>query len=91
MYSNIQLDATILSWFYFKNIILMLVSGLTMFMAVLGANFEYDLKRIIDLSTQDKLGLMIITISVGLSSLAFLNLLAPEFFLIFLAHPVCKM
>jgi NADH-ubiquinone oxidoreductase chain 5 len=39
-------------------------------MAGLGANFEYDLKRIIALSTLRQLGLMIITISIGLSGLA---------------------
>ena len=41
-----------------------------MFMAGLGANFEYDLRRIIALSTLRQLGLMIITISIGLSRLA---------------------
>jgi NADH-ubiquinone oxidoreductase chain 5 len=36
-----------------------------------GANFEFDLRRIIALSTLRELGLMIITISIGLSGLAF--------------------
>jgi len=36
---------------YWLNIILLLVSGLTMFMAGLVANFEFDLRRIIALST----------------------------------------
>jgi NADH-ubiquinone oxidoreductase chain 5 len=53
------------------NTILLLVSALTMFMAGLGANFEYDLRRIIALSTLRQLGLIIMTVSVGLSSLAF--------------------
>jgi len=39
-----------------------------MFIAGLGANFEYDLKRIIALSTWRQLGLMIMNISTGLSS-----------------------
>jgi NADH-ubiquinone oxidoreductase chain 5 len=56
------------------NVILLLVSGLTVFIAGLGANFEFDLKRIIALSTLRQLGLMIITISIGLSSLAFFHL-----------------
>ena len=36
---------------YWLNVILLLVSGLTIFIAGLGANFEFDLKRIIALST----------------------------------------
>nr|AIY62082.1 NADH dehydrogenase subunit 5 [Parrhinotermes browni] len=60
--------------------LLLLVSGLTMFMAGLGANFEYDLKSIIALSTLSQLGLMIMTISVGLSGLAFFHLLTHAFF-----------
>nr|QAX91162.1 NADH dehydrogenase subunit 5 [Schedorhinotermes longirostris] len=59
---------------------LLLVSGLTMFMAGLGANFEYDLKSIIALSTLSQLGLMIMTISVGLSGLAFFHLLTHALF-----------
>jgi len=39
------------SFSYWLNVILLLVSGLTRFMAVLGANFEFDLRRIIALST----------------------------------------
>jgi len=56
------------------NIILLLVSGLTRFIAGLGANFEYDLKKIIAMSTLRQLGLMIIIISVGLSGLALFHL-----------------
>jgi len=51
-----------------------------MFMAGLGANFEFDLKRIIALSTLRQLGLIIITISIGLSSLAFFHLLTHALF-----------
>ena len=50
---------------------LLLISGLTILMAGLGANFEYDLRRIIGSSTLRQLGLMVITISIGLSGLAF--------------------
>ena len=46
------------SFSYWFNIILLLVSGLTIFIAGLGANFEFDLKKIIALSTLRKLGLM---------------------------------
>nr|YP_009350462.1 NADH dehydrogenase subunit 5 [Macrotermes carbonarius]AQP27099.1 NADH dehydrogenase subunit 5 [Macrotermes carbonarius] len=62
------------------NIFLLLVSGLTMFMAGLGANFEYDLSSIIALSTLSQLGLMIMTISIGLSGLAFFHLLTHALF-----------
>jgi len=57
------------SFSYSLHVVLLLVSGLTIFMAGLGANFEFFLKRIIALSTLRQLGLMIITISIGLSSL----------------------
>nr|AQP30212.1 NADH dehydrogenase subunit 5 [Oriensubulitermes inanis] len=62
------------------NMFLLLVSGLTMFMAGLGANFEFDLKKIIALSTLSQLGLMIMTISIGLSGLAFFHLLTHALF-----------
>jgi len=68
------------SFGYWLNVFLLLVSGLTMFMAGLGANFEFDLKRIIALSTLRQLGLMIITISMGLSGLAFFHLLTHALF-----------
>jgi NADH-ubiquinone oxidoreductase chain 5 len=42
-----------------------------MFIAGVGANFEYDLKKIIALSTLSQLGLMIRIISVGFAGLAF--------------------
>ena len=50
---------------------LLLISGLTILMAGLGANFECDLRRITGSSTLRQLGLMVITISIGLSGLAF--------------------
>jgi len=49
-------------------------------MAGLGANSEFDLRRIIALSTLRQLGLMIIIISIGLSSLAFFHLLTHALF-----------
>nr|WHM51609.1 NADH dehydrogenase subunit 5 [Termitinae sp.] len=68
------------SFSYWLNVILLLVSGMTMFMAGLGANFEFDLSSIIALSTLSQLGLMIMTISVGLSGLAFFHLLTHALF-----------
>nr|URX53209.1 NADH dehydrogenase subunit 5 [Cryptotermes rotundiceps] len=59
---------------------LFVVSGLTMFMAGLGANFEYDLKSIIALSTLSQLGLMISAVSVGLVGMAFFHLLTHALF-----------
>jgi len=47
------------SFRYWLNVDLLLISGLTIFMAGLGANFEFDLKRIIALSTLRQLGLMV--------------------------------
>nr|YP_009351099.1 NADH dehydrogenase subunit 5 [Globitermes globosus]AQP28563.1 NADH dehydrogenase subunit 5 [Globitermes globosus] len=65
---------------YWLNVALLLISGLTMFMAGLGANFEFDLSSIIALSTLSQLGLMIMTISIGLSGLAFFHLLTHALF-----------
>ena len=59
-----------LSFTYWLNVVLLLVSGSTIFVAGLGANFEFDLKGIIALSTLGQLGLMIITIHIGLLGLA---------------------
>nr|URX53961.1 NADH dehydrogenase subunit 5 [Cryptotermes domesticus] len=61
-------------------VFLFIVSGLTMFMAGLGANFEYDLKSIIALSTLSQLGLMISAVSIGLVGMAFFHLLTHALF-----------
>ncbi|PNF37356.1 hypothetical protein B7P43_G17888 [Cryptotermes secundus] len=61
-------------------IFLLVVSGLTMFIAGLGANFEYDLRKIIALSTLRQLGLIISAVSVGLVSVAFFHLLTHALF-----------
>jgi NADH-ubiquinone oxidoreductase chain 5 len=59
---------------------LLFFSGLTIFMAELGANFEFDLKRIIALSTLRQLGLIVGAISVGFTGLAFFHLLMHALF-----------
>nr|YP_003734735.1 NADH dehydrogenase subunit 5 [Eupolyphaga sinensis]ACO07084.1 NADH dehydrogenase subunit 5 [Eupolyphaga sinensis] len=64
----------------YLNMMLLLISGLTMFMAGLGANFEYDLKKIIALSTLSQLGLMMSILSVGLADLAYFHLLTHALF-----------
>nr|ARH55071.1 NADH dehydrogenase subunit 5 [Lordithon exoletus] len=60
--------------------LLLLLSSLTMFMAGLGANFEYDLKKIIALSTLSQLGLMMSILSLGEFKLAFFHLLTHALF-----------
>uniref|UniRef100_UPI0030FE3AFE NADH dehydrogenase subunit 5 n=1 Tax=Neopanorpa nielseni TaxID=1886482 RepID=UPI0030FE3AFE len=60
--------------------ILLLISGLTMFMAGMGANFEFDLKKIIALSTLSQLGLMMSILAMGFAKLAFFHLLTHALF-----------
>nr|YP_009562036.1 NADH dehydrogenase subunit 5 [Choroedocus capensis]QAU54133.1 NADH dehydrogenase subunit 5 [Choroedocus capensis] len=59
---------------------LLLVGCLTMFMAGLGANFEFDLKKIIALSTLSQLGLMMSILAMGYPGLAFFHLLTHALF-----------
>jgi NADH-ubiquinone oxidoreductase chain 5 len=74
------------SFSYCLNVILLLVSGLTILIAGLWANFEFGLKRIIALSTLRRLRLMIITISISLSGLVFFHLLTHALFKALLCH-----
>nr|AFL93389.1 NADH dehydrogenase subunit 5 [Liriomyza sativae] len=60
--------------------LLLLLSGLTMFMSGLGANFEFDLKKIIALSTLSQLGLMMSILPMGFYKLAFFHLLTHALF-----------
>nr|AMP43710.1 NADH dehydrogenase subunit 5 [Dialysis sp. KW-2016] len=64
----------------FMGYVLLLASGLTMFMAGLGANYEFDLKKIIALSTLSQLGLMMSILSMGHWKLAFFHLLMHALF-----------
>nr|BDL61434.1 NADH dehydrogenase subunit 5 [Ilyoplax pusilla] len=59
---------------------LLIVSCLTMFMAGMGANFEYDLKKIIALSTLSQLGVMLSILSLGFPDLSFFHLLSHALF-----------
>lgn len=59
---------------------LLLISGLTIFIAGLGANFEFDLKKIIALSTLRQLGLIIRILAIGFYKLAFFHLLTHALF-----------
>lgn len=60
--------------------ILLLLAGLTMFMAGLGANFEFDLKKIIALSTLSQLGLIMRILAIGFPKLAYFHLLTHALF-----------
>lgn len=60
--------------------LLLLLSGLTIFIAGLGANYEFDLKKIIALSTLRQLGLIIRILSIGFYKLAFFHLLTHALF-----------
>nr|APX40857.1 NADH dehydrogenase subunit 5 [Longitarsus curtus] len=59
---------------------LLFISSLTMFMSGLGANFEFDLKKIIALSTLSQLGLMMSILALGNYKLAFFHLLIHALF-----------
>lgn len=60
--------------------ILLFISVITIFMSGLGANFEFDLKKIIALSTLSQLGLIIRILSMGRYNLAFFHLLIHALF-----------
>nr|YP_010528128.1 NADH dehydrogenase subunit 5 [Priassus spiniger]UXW64230.1 NADH dehydrogenase subunit 5 [Priassus spiniger] len=61
--------------FYF-----LLISCLTMFMSGLAANFEYDLKKIIALSTLSQLGLMMSILFMGNNACSYFHMLTHAFF-----------
>nr|UOU85169.1 NADH dehydrogenase subunit 5 [Sargus flavipes] len=71
---NILIEGTIMAT------VLLLLACLTMFMSGLGANFEFDLKKIIALSTLSQLGLMMSILSMGFPKLAFFHLLTHALF-----------
>nr|ATN41135.1 NADH dehydrogenase subunit 5 [Pterygota sp. 3 LC-2017] len=64
----------------YLSLILLVIACLTMFMAGLGANFEFDLKKIIALSTLSQLGLMMSILALGVYKLAFFHLLTHALF-----------
>nr|YP_010166654.1 NADH dehydrogenase subunit 5 [Leconectes striatellus]QRV62745.1 NADH dehydrogenase subunit 5 [Leconectes striatellus] len=59
---------------------MLFIGVLTMFMAGLGANFEFDLKKIIALSTLSQLGLMMSILAMGSYKFAFFHLLTHAMF-----------
>nr|YP_010134328.1 NADH dehydrogenase subunit 5 [Megabeleses liriodendrovorax]QWM93818.1 NADH dehydrogenase subunit 5 [Megabeleses liriodendrovorax] len=72
-FENLFKGMEIMKWF-------LLISLLTMFMSGLNANLEYDLKKIIALSTLSQLGLMMSILFLGYSNLAFFHLLTHALF-----------
>lgn len=62
------------------NEILLFISILTIFMSGLIANFEYDLKKIIALSTLRQLGLIFIILRIGFPLVSFYHLLTHAIF-----------
>nr|AVM85424.1 NADH dehydrogenase subunit 5 [Anopheles gambiae] len=78
VYLLIRFNDVLMNWWMAQ--FLLLISGLTMFMAGLGANFEFDLKKIIALSTLSQLGLMMSILSMGFYKLAFFHLLTHALF-----------
>lgn len=71
---NILFVDTLFSW------ILLLIGCLTIFIAGISANFEFDLKKIIALSTLSQLGLIIRILAMGFPKLAFFHLLTHALF-----------
>nr|YP_010968400.1 NADH dehydrogenase subunit 5 [Capila pennicillatum]WNO18732.1 NADH dehydrogenase subunit 5 [Capila pennicillatum] len=78
VYLLIRFNNLLIDMFFLK--MLLLLSGLTMMMAGISANYEFDLKKIIALSTLSQLGLMMSILSMGLSDLAFFHLLTHAMF-----------
>nr|SSD62294.1 NADH dehydrogenase subunit 5 [Allancastria cerisyi ferdinandi] len=78
VYLLIRFNMMLIDMLFLK--LLLLLSGLTMFMAGISANYEFDLKKIIALSTLSQLGLMMSILSMGLFDLAFFHLLTHAMF-----------
>nr|WMV00253.1 NADH dehydrogenase subunit 5 [Kikihia sp. 'muta east'] len=72
-FSNIILNFDYISLF-------MLISILTMLMSGISANFEFDLKKIIALSTLSQLGIMMTIIMFGYPMLSFFHLIVHALF-----------
>nr|YP_009488373.1 NADH dehydrogenase subunit 5 [Tingis cardui]AWD31632.1 NADH dehydrogenase subunit 5 [Tingis cardui] len=72
-FGNLIFISDYLMYFY-------IISMLTMFMSGLGANFEYDLKKIVAFSTLSQLGLMMSILFSGNFDLSYFHLLSHAFF-----------
>nr|YP_009489680.1 NADH dehydrogenase subunit 5 [Trogonoptera brookiana]SPP23583.1 NADH dehydrogenase subunit 5 [Trogonoptera brookiana] len=78
VYLLIRFNLLLMDMMFLK--MLLVLSSLTMFMAGISANYEFDLKKIIALSTLSQLGLMMSILSMGLPDLAFFHLLTHAMF-----------
>nr|YP_010578707.1 NADH dehydrogenase subunit 5 [Mandarinia regalis]UZP46671.1 NADH dehydrogenase subunit 5 [Mandarinia regalis] len=78
VYLLIRFNNLLVETMFFK--LLLLMSGLTMFMSGICANYEFDLKKIIALSTLSQLGLMMSILSMGYYELAYFHLLTHAMF-----------
>nr|AJG02583.1 NADH dehydrogenase subunit 5 [Coenonympha tullia] len=78
VYLLIRFNSLLMETLFIK--CLLLISGLTMFMAGICANYEFDLKKIIALSTLSQLGLMMSILSMGYHELAYFHLLTHAMF-----------
>nr|YP_009236776.1 NADH dehydrogenase subunit 5 [Telchinia perenna]AMJ17234.1 NADH dehydrogenase subunit 5 [Telchinia perenna] len=78
VYLLIRFNNLLVDMFFLSG--LLLISGLTMMMAGISANYEFDLKKIIALSTLSQLGLMMSILSMGFYDLAFFHLLTHAMF-----------
>lgn len=78
VYLLIRFNNLLLDIFFLK--FLLLLSGLTIFIAGISANYEFDLKKIIALSTLRQLGLIMRILRIGFFDLAFFHLLTHAIF-----------
>lgn len=78
VYLLIRFNVPILEWGVNKP--LFIIAILTILMAGVGANLETDLKKIIALSTLRQLGLIIISIGIGATTLAYFHILTHALF-----------
>nr|YP_009537851.1 NADH dehydrogenase subunit 5 [Limenitis glorifica]AYN60568.1 NADH dehydrogenase subunit 5 [Limenitis glorifica] len=78
VYLLIRFNNLLVEMYFLK--FLLLLSGLTMMMSGICANYEFDLKKIIALSTLSQLGLMMSILSMGFYDLAFFHLLTHAMF-----------
>nr|YP_009937431.1 NADH dehydrogenase subunit 5 [Trigonopterus kotamobagensis]QNT26941.1 NADH dehydrogenase subunit 5 [Trigonopterus kotamobagensis] len=86
VHSSTLVTAGVYLLFRFSDLLVEISSGFlyislaTMFMAGLGANYEFDLKKIIALSTLSQLGMMMVIFYLGDKNLAFFHLLMHALF-----------
>nr|WMV00460.1 NADH dehydrogenase subunit 5 [Rhodopsalta microdora] len=78
VYLMIRFSNIIINFDYIQ--VFMLISILTMLMSGISANFEFDLKKIIALSTLSQLGIMMTIIMFGYPMLSFFHLIVHALF-----------